>query len=238
MDGCHVTVQNHPVKIIAHRGASGRAPENTLAAFRAAWEDGAAGIEADLRLTGDGVPVLIHDATTARCGDQNLVVAESTFEELRGVDFGLGERIPSLDEALNCLPEDTLFFLEIKDSPPEAVAKALENIFSSRTVSSFLVLICFHPEILEALQLALPDIPRLQLIAELDTPFLPLVEVAGYGFKAGLDFHPEMLADLKARGAQLNVWTVNEPAEARRYRELGFDSLTTDWPARFRTPTE
>src|SRR5882757_4224835 len=107
--------------IIAHRGASFEAPENTLAAYRLAWQQNADGAEGDFQLTRDGRIVCIHDLTTGRTADANRVVAQSTFEELRRLDVGMwkhprfaGERIPTLDEILALLPAGNLFFIEIK----------------------------------------------------------------------------------------------------------------------------
>src|SRR6185369_848081 len=88
--------------LIAHRGASRDAPENTLAAFRLAWQQGADGIEADFRLTRDGRVVCLHDASTGRTAGVDLAVAEASLEELKRLDVGgwkgarwAGERIPT-----------------------------------------------------------------------------------------------------------------------------------------------
>src|SRR5271170_7325637 len=90
-------------QVIAHRGASYDAPENTLAAFRLAWQQGADGIEGDFYLTDDGEIVCLHDSDTGRTGDRKLSVGQSTLAQLRTVDVGVskgekfrGERIPTL----------------------------------------------------------------------------------------------------------------------------------------------
>ncbi|RMF37016.1 MAG: glycerophosphodiester phosphodiesterase, partial [Planctomycetota bacterium] len=92
-------------KIIAHRGASFDFPENTLVAFRHAWEQGADGIEGDFYLTADGQIVCIHDPDTERTGGQQLMVEQSTLEQLRGLEYGswkdrrfAGESIPTLED--------------------------------------------------------------------------------------------------------------------------------------------
>ncbi len=98
-------------QVIAHRGASYDAPENTLAAFRLAWQQGADGIEGDFWLTADGEIVCLHDGDTVRTGDRKLSVGQSTLEQLRTVDVGIskgekfrGERIPTLAEVLAIVP--------------------------------------------------------------------------------------------------------------------------------------
>ena len=106
--------------VIAHRGASHDAPENTLEAFRLAWEQGADAIEGDFRLTADRRIVCIHDATTARTGDRTLRVSRSRFDALRRVDVGAwkgarwrGASIPSLEEVLACVPAGKRLFIEL-----------------------------------------------------------------------------------------------------------------------------
>lgn len=79
----------HSLTIIAHRGASHDAPENTLPAYKLAWQQGADGIEGDFRLTADGQIVCLHDPSTGRVGDRDLVVSESTLAELRQADMGV-----------------------------------------------------------------------------------------------------------------------------------------------------
>src|SRR3954471_8107407 len=110
--------------IVAHRGASFDAPENTLAAYRLAWEQGADGAEGDYYLTTDQRIVCIHDPTTRRTGDRDLDVAKSTFDELRKVDVGSwknakykGEQIPTIDEVLAIVPPGKLYFIEVKCGP-------------------------------------------------------------------------------------------------------------------------
>jgi glycerophosphoryl diester phosphodiesterase len=109
--------------IIAHRGASHDAPENTLASFKLAWEQKADGIEGDFYLTKDGKIVCIHDKTTKRTSGQKveLDVAASTLAELRKVDVGAwkdpkyaGEKMPTLEEVLAIVPAGKVFFIEIK----------------------------------------------------------------------------------------------------------------------------
>lgn len=107
--------------IIAHRGASWAAPENTLAAAELAWQEGADAVEADFRLTADGRLVAIHDESTLRVSGVNLPVAETTLGQLRRLDVGawkdqrwVGQRLATLDEMLATTPPDRQFVIEIK----------------------------------------------------------------------------------------------------------------------------
>ena len=99
---------------IAHRGASGHAPENTLAAFRKAVEMGVDGIEMDIHLSADDEVVVIHDSTLDRTTDAEGQVAGLSLAEIREADAGDGERVPTLGEALDAIPLDVLAFVEIK----------------------------------------------------------------------------------------------------------------------------
>ena len=109
--------------IIAHRGASGEAPENTMVAFKLAWELGADGIEGDFHLTRDGHIVAIHDKDTNKVtkGKNKLIVKKTSLKELQSLDVGSWKnetyskaRIPTLEDVIDSLPEGKKFFIEIK----------------------------------------------------------------------------------------------------------------------------
>ncbi len=111
-------------ELIGHRGASFDAPENTLAAFRLAWEEGADGVEGDYRLTLDGEIVCLHDPTTRRTAGINLAVAKATLAQLRELDVGswkgeqwAGEPIPTLREVIATVPPGKRLFIELKSGP-------------------------------------------------------------------------------------------------------------------------
>src|SRR5688572_30548440 len=117
--------------IVAHRGASFEAPENTLAALRRAWELGAESSEIDVRLSADGAVVLMHDDTTERTGAVDRAVRDQTLAELRALDVGAwkapgyrGERIPTLAEALDATPPGRMLFVELKTGAADASAVA------------------------------------------------------------------------------------------------------------------
>ncbi len=110
--------------IVGHRGASFDAPENTIAAFKLAWEQQADGIEGDFYITKDKQVVCIHDADTKRTAGKKLVVAESTLTELRELEYGkwkdakfAGEPIPTFEEVLKVVPSGKLFVIELKVGP-------------------------------------------------------------------------------------------------------------------------
>src|SRR5437762_11744744 len=111
----------NPFEIIAHRGSSFLAPENTLAAVQLGWREGADAAEGDFRLTADGQIVCVHDKTFKRTAGIDRLVAEMTLAEIESLDVGswkaatfAGERVPTLDQLLDTLPETRRFFVEIK----------------------------------------------------------------------------------------------------------------------------
>src|SRR6476646_10554366 len=105
------TAHASAVEVIAHRGESADAPENTMAAFRLAWERKVRAIELDVHLTGDGKLIVVHDADTKRVAGTKRIIKESTLDDLRSLDAGrwkgarwAGEKMPTLDEALATIP--------------------------------------------------------------------------------------------------------------------------------------
>jgi glycerophosphoryl diester phosphodiesterase len=141
--------------IVAHRGASFVAPENTLPAFELAWEQGADAIEGDFLLTKDNQIVCIHDKTTKRLTEQNLVVAESTLEQLKTLDVGswknkkyTGTQIPTISEVFATVPSGKKFFVEVKCGP-EIIPYLIKEIKMSGLKMDQVRLICFDKEVIK-----------------------------------------------------------------------------------------
>ena len=240
--------------IIAHRGASADAPENTLAAVRLAWEQGADAVEVDLRLTRDGQVVVLHDATTRRTADGELAVAGATLAQLRALDAGSfkgaawrGEPIPTLREVLASVPPGRRIVLELKNGA-ELLGPLAADLAAAGAADGLplerVVLITFQEEVARlakarlraASVLWLADPRRARLGEGLPQTVRRLVATAS---RAGLDglhlcAHPGLHAGLveEAHAARLSlfVWTVDHPAEAERLLRAGVDAITTDVP--------
>ena len=236
--------------IIGHRGASRHAPENTLAAFRLAWEEGADGIEADFRVSGDGRVVCLHDASTGRTAEKDLDVASSLLPELRRLDAGRwqgpawqGERIPTLAEVLACLLPGKRLFIELK-SGPEIVAPLVQELARSGTAPEQLRLLAFSAPLLAELKAQLPGyracwltdcrrwLPggvwrpsREEILATLRRSGFDGLAIRG---RAILD--ERFVAALRREGYEIHVWTVDAAAAARRFVALGVDSIMTNRP--------
>jgi glycerophosphoryl diester phosphodiesterase len=140
--------------IVAHRGASFDAPENTLPAFELAWEMGADAVEGDFLLSKDGHIVCVHDKKTKKVADQNLEVVQSTLAELQALDVGSrkdekfrGTRIPTLPEVFATVPKGKKIFVEVKCGP-EIIPALTKEIDRSGLTHDQVVLICFNAEVI------------------------------------------------------------------------------------------
>jgi glycerophosphoryl diester phosphodiesterase len=236
------------VEIVAHRGASFDAPENTVAAFKLAWEQKADASELDIYVTKDGKLVVIHDATTKRTAGTDLKVADSTLEELRKLDAGkwkaekfAGERLPTLDEMLATVPTGKRVFIEIKCGP-EAVPEMDRVLKANKLKPEQVCVIAFNADVIAATKKLRPDLQALWLVSLAPKNQKPrtaeeLIAKAKEIKADGLDLSatPAVLNKafgdkVRAAGLKLYVWTVNDVELARKMIAAGAESITTDKP--------
>lgn len=242
-------------RIVAHRGASEDAPENTMAAFRRAWELGVEGVELDVHVTKDGHVVVMHDATTKRIGGRDRKIAEQTLAELRELDVGgwkspafRGEKIPTLADVLASVPAGRTLFVEIKSGPETipAIAAAIKE-HDPRPRGGKLALQGFDAKTLAQLAAAVPGAPAYWTVdppvddrdkenpVPLPYPRGVVAEARQHGFPGLALFHgsvtEDLLADAKAAGLEIDVWTINEPRDLSTWiaRE-GIRWVETDRP--------
>lgn len=232
---------------IAHRGAGKLAPENTLAAFRAGAGHGYRGFECDVKLSADGVPFLLHDATLQRTTPANGVASQRPWSELSRLDAGAwhsrtyaGEPIPSLHSiAAYCLRNDFALNIEIKPTPGaeeetgRVVAHEAARLWAQAPVRPLLS--SFRPDALAAAHAAEDTLPRALLIDSLlpgwfdEARSLACVAVVGhYGL-----FDAALIQRLHAAGLRALAYTVNDPATACWLLGCGIDGLITDAVDRF-----
>ncbi len=231
---------------IAHRGASASAPANTLAAFEKAIELGADGIEFDVHLSGDGVPVVIHDFSVDATTDGSGRVADMSLAQLEELDAGsyfdpafAGERIPTLEQVLETVGQQLLLNIELKtvslrDNGLERVVIAqvkhhgLDNdkcvLFSSFNPLSLRRAKKIAPHILAGLLYA-PNLP-LPLRRAWLAPLAP--HEARHPEHTMVDAH--YMAWARQHNYRVNTWTVDEPDEMRRLINLGVDAIITNVP--------
>jgi glycerophosphoryl diester phosphodiesterase len=241
-------------EIVAHRGASGDAPENTLAAIRLAWAQQADAAEIDVRLTADGQIVAFHDPRTLRTTGDDLAIAKTTLADLKTLDAGLwkgeewiGERIPTLTEVLAAVPDGKRLFVEIKCGK-EIIPEFLRILNQTQTTER-VVAIGYGFNVLAELKRQHPEVTALQVLRLCKNPktqqegsttlaeWIEPVKNAGLdGFDLGIAqlLSESVSRNLIAQGFQLAAWTINDPAEARRLREIGVTSITTDLPGHLR----
>lgn len=221
---------------IAHRGASGEAPENTLKAIEMALEMGVEGIEVDVRLSADGTPVIIHDPTLDRTTDGSGQVSAKTLAELMQLNAGEGEQIPTLKEAIQAVAGKALLFIELKEPelvvPVEALLREAVRT-EGRDYREFPV-ISFHHPLLEEMKRLNPKV-----FTGANLRALP-VDLAACGQRAGAQavniakeyVTPEFVADARARSLLVYVYTVNEAEAIERVKALGVDGIMSDYPER------
>lgn len=240
---------DRPVEIVAHRGASFEAPENTVAAVKLAWEQKADAAEFDIYLTKDRKIVLMHDRDTKRtAGGVNRVIAASTLAELRGLDVGrwkgekfAGERIPTLAETLAVVPDGKRVFIEVKPGP-EIVPYLLDELAAAKLPAARAPVIAFDANVIAAVKKARPEVPAYWLVSlnakDKAPPTAAAVVARAKEIGAdGLDLSASPALDeayvktIRAAGLKLYVWAVNDAAVAKRMVALGVDGITTDRPA-------
>ncbi len=235
------------VEIIAHRGASHLAPENTMASVTLGWEKDA-DVEVDIYLTKDNQIVAIHDKTTKRTAGVELTVAETTSQELRQLDVGSfksekykGEPIPFLADIVESIPPGRKLYVEIKCG--REVLPYLRELLAESGKMSRIVIIGFNLDtVIKSKELI--DVPTYWLKGtdknKKTDEWIPhdpqLIQIAEGNGLDGMDVHyagvtREFVEAATAAGQKLYVWTVDDPKEAARLVHLGVAGITTNRPA-------
>lgn len=227
---------------IAHRGASGHAPENTFAAFRKALAMGAGFIETDLQLSRDARLVAIHDATVNRTTNGQGAVHDLTLAELRRLDAGswfgsefAGERIPTIEEILDFAKKhDMVFYLELKPSGSWGGEHALISALRESGEIARTVVISFDPPILANVRKIEPTVMTgLLFDGQISDPLAKAVEIGARQLAVrGSLVTPRLLKEARQRDLQVVCWTVNHPAHMRLLVEAGVDGIISDYPDR------
>lgn len=216
--------------VYAHRGSSGTDPENTLRAFRQAIVDGADGIELDVHATSDGVPVVIHDRDVARTTSGRGFVDAMTLAEVKGLDAGQGEQVPTLEEVLALTTGRLKLYIEIKQSDIGANVLAV----LAKSPQADWLIASFDYDILREARSLAPDAELWPIaVAATDELFALAEEIGANALSLHLIGTTQEVVDrCAAAGLGVDVWTVNEIDDARRMRDLGVAAICTDLPAR------
>ncbi len=225
--------------VIAHRGASGERPENTLPAYELAGAQRADMIEVDLHRTRDGAIVVTHDEELAGLGGVGEI-AHATLAEVRALDAGEGARVPTLDELLDGFGARIPLNLELKRGTGiyyEGLEAATLDAVRSRELLPRMLFSSFYDPVLARLRALSPD-ARLALLLSRKFPVRMVERARALGAEA---VNPEdslvtreLVREAHAAGLAVYVFTVDDPAEMRRLLDLGVDGLFTNVPARMR----
>jgi glycerophosphoryl diester phosphodiesterase len=241
--------QNFPA-VVAHRGASASHPENTVDAFRAAIAAGADYVELDVRLTADGVLVVLHDFDVSRTTDGTGLVHEMTLAQIKGLDASGGGgtvlRVPTFDEVLQVLPPSIGLDVEIKNLPGEPAFDSPREILVDHVLASIrsarfdgpVLLSSFNWLSIERAQELAPEIPTGFITAALIDPWAALAYARGrrHGFllpqapavfEAGAPF----IDAAHDAGVRVGTWTVDDPDAVERLFAMGVDAVATNDPA-------
>lgn len=237
--------------IVAHRGASHEAPENTLPSVLLAWEEQADATEVDIHLTKDNQIIVLHDKTTGRTAGTDLKVADVNYEELKSLDAGSwksknyeGTPIPLLKDILAHIPEGKRIFIEIK-CPSDVLPYLEEVVRDSGLSAEQTVLIAFDWETIRLAKERFPECscfwlsgfkkdkqtgrwepsPDHVIQRALDA------KVDGVDVYHGGPVDQLFVKSAKSRGLEVHVYTVNDPSDGKRMLEAGVDGITTDRPA-------
>ena len=243
-----------PTQIIGHRGASFDAPENTLAAFKLAFEKGADGVELDVFKTADDHVIVSHDETTKRTGGVNYTIATTPLKTLKTVDVGkwkdekyTGETMPTLPEVLAIIPPGKTVYIEIKEG--RAIVPFIKtDIENSKLKPEQIRIISFDPAAVQEAKKLMPHIKAYLLFSfedhwqeahgkvTLDRILDELNETGadGVDLNDAPQVTPVFVNAIKNAGYEYHVWTINKPEVARKFRDLGVGSITTDRPAYIR----
>jgi glycerophosphoryl diester phosphodiesterase len=228
--------------VFAHRGAMAYAPMNTMAAFELAVEQGADGIELDVWMCMDDIPVVMHDFNVRHTTDGEGRIGSMSLVELQALDAGswfdekfVGERIPTLEDVFNTVGDKVYINIEIKSTVfnNENIIYHVLKCIRDCDMSHRVLVSSFNPLVIRQFRKAASDIP-LGLLQDKDLPFyLPLL-LTGTQYATQ---HPHFqqvdeayMAKAQKNNRYVNVWTVNEPDEAQRLKTLGVNSVITDKP--------
>ena len=233
------------VEVIGHRGASTEAPENTLAANNLAFQQKADGVEVDVRLTKDKQLVCMHDKSAFRTAGKRNLIKESTLKQLKSLDVGKwkgkkwsGEAIPSLQEVLSQMPLNKKIFIEVKEGI-ETIDPLIEDIQKSNLDPKYISIISFHQEVVKRVKQAMESLTVNFLIA-FSSPkefldeevLLKLLEfnLDGVGAESHSRLSRNFVELISEKNKKVHVWTVDDINQAKKYKEMGLSSITTNVP--------
>jgi glycerophosphoryl diester phosphodiesterase len=236
--------------IIAHRGASYDAPENTLSAIKLAWQMDADGVEIDVHLTKDGQVVVFHDENTRRFGGNRKPISACNYAELLKLDIGhfmgekyKGERIPLFAEVINTIPDNKILLIEIK-SGPETVLAIQSIILESKINLNQIEFISFRRDTIIEIKKIFPKCKAMRLYELIQIPLTKIVfpslnrmlneviidKLDGMDISLVPAVDKSYIKRIKDRGLIIYFWTINNSKQVEFLVDAGVDAISTDRP--------
>ena len=226
--------------IIAHRGISFDLPENSLSAFNASWAVGVDGIEGDFHLTRDGSIVCIHDDNTSRVCNKNLVICNSTLQELKELNLQceskdhLNIKIPTLTEVLKIVPSGKKIFIEIKCGV-EILSPLIKELSRSKINSTQVVIISFDRQVVKELKEMAPEYKALLLYSyeegrEVSSLINEMFDIKADGIGTDNELSKEFVEKVIISGLEYHSWTIDNADTANQLISWGSNSITTNEP--------
>ena len=226
--------------IIAHRGISFDLPENSLSAFNASWAVGVDGIEGDFHLTRDGSIVCIHDNNTSRVCNKNLVICNSTLQELKELNLQcegkdhLNIKIPTLTEVLKTVPSGKKIFIEIKCGV-EILSPLIKELSRSKINSNQVVIISFDRQVVKELKEMAPEYKALLLYSyeegrEVSSLINEMFDIKADGIGTDNELSKEFVEKVIISGLEYHSWTIDNADTANQLISWGANSITTNEP--------
>jgi glycerophosphoryl diester phosphodiesterase len=237
-------MQNKEFLIIAHRGESYDAPENTFASINLAWERDADAVEIDVQLTKDEKIVLIHDKTTLRTGGKYIRIASITYDDLLKIDVGKfkgtnwkNQKIPLLDEVIDTIPKNKILFIEIKTG--ERIIKPLQNLTDQKNFNpSQIKFIGFNISTMKLLKETFPEIGAYWIVEGQNYKSkdnlketirkCKSAKLDGLDVQARKYLNKDVIHSVKNHGLSIYTWTVDDPQRAKQLHFDGIDGITTN----------
>lgn len=227
------------LKYISHRGASYYAPENSLAAFKLAWELNSDGAECDIRLTKDNQIVIWHDNNTERLTSEKLDIAKSNYSELKKLDIRLsatnssyfeGQRIPLLKDVLKTIPKNQLFVIEIKSG--NEIFPELQKVIRKYWKTGNIAFIAFNFETISLAKKHFPEVPCYYL-SSTKADVLKRIPSIKENKLDGVDLlstiiDKQLVEGLHNANVKIWCWTVDTVDEVIRMKSLGVEIITTN----------
>ncbi|MBT31321.1 MAG: glycerophosphodiester phosphodiesterase [Thalassobius sp.] len=226
--------------VVAHRGASHYAPENTVASAKLAWEQNADAVEVDVHLSLDSQIIVMHDYNTERTCGEKFVIKETATDKLKTLDAGsfkdekyVGEPVPLLAEIIETIPAGKLLFIEIKSE--KNIVPILKEQFGNDPKKDQFVFIAFDYETIVDTKKAFPENKAYWLSSKFKEDANTIMQRVKDDGLDGVDLSqsivtPEIMQIAESKGLEVHCWTVNSMKKAKELNELGVQGITTNKP--------